>query len=601
MSRLVIALVVLLAVWSPARAVNAQTVEPFALDRFEPTPAGDRFFAVPGAELAGHGRLVLGLVGDYAYRPLVLYRNDGDERVGSVVSDQLFLHVGLSIALFDRLQFSLNAPVALVTTGDSPESGGVQLASPSGAAFGDLRFGMRLRVLGEARGPAQLALGGSLFTPTGEQEAYASDGKVRGRAELILSGEGDSIAYALQGGLVLRPERSILDIQVRNEFVFGAALGFLALDRKLQVGPELSVGTTLEQAFERDTLNAEAILGLRYRASAFVLGAGAGPGIGRGLGTPTLRALLGVAYAPEPVAGPPADRDQDGIPDLSDACPDNFGVRSKDARRNGCPDTDADGIFDEDDACVEVRGVATEDPATNGCPPDRDRDGVLDSADACPDVPGVRHEDAKKNGCPPDRDGDGILDAKDDCPDTQGIESDEPGKNGCPPDTDGDGIADDEDACPRERGKRNPDPKKNGCPTLVRVTEKEIVILQTVEFKTASAEIQPVSDELLQQVAEVLQEHPEIKRVEVQGHTDNRGAARYNQQLSERRAASVVKWLATRGRVDESRLTSKGFGKDVPIADNTTDDGRQANRRVEFKIVEAEKKARPIEQQKESE
>ena len=122
-------------------------------------------------------------------------------------------------------------------------------------------------------------------------------------------------------------------------------------------------------------------------------------------------------------------------------------------------------------------------------------------------------------------------------------------------------------------------------------TEKAIVILQKVEFKTGSDVILPASDELLQQVADVLREHDEIKKIEVQGHTDNRGGAAFNKKLSERRAASVKKWLVTRGQVDESRLISQGFGMDSPIADNATDEGRQANRRVEFKIVEVDKKS----------
>src|SRR5262249_29754913 len=89
-----------------------------------------------------------------------------------------------------------------------------------------------------------------------------------------------------------------------------------------------------------------------------------------------------------------------------------------------------------------------------------------------------------------------------------------------------------------------------------------------------------------QQVADVLAAHPEIAKVEVQGYTDNVGGPAYNQKLSERRAASVRKWLTTRGKVDTKRLGSKGLGLELPIADNSTEEGRQKNRRVEFKIIE---------------
>lgn len=258
----------------------------------------------------------------------------------------------------------------------------------------------------------------------------------------------------------------------------------------------------------------------------------------RGLGTPTLRAVASVAYAPLPPPPPPPPRPP---------------------RKKPVP------------------------------PADRDKDGIFDKVDACPDEPGVKSDDPEKNGCPPpppDRDGDGILDRDDACPDLKGVKSEDPTQNGCPPDTDGDGIRDDVDACPNEKGKPDPDPQKNGCPTSVRVTDQEIVILEQVQFKTGSAVILKASDDLLFQVAVVLSEHPEILKIEVQGHTDNRGGKKYNQRLSQKRAAAVVKWLVKRGNVDANRLTSHGYGMDEPLTDNDTPEGRQKNRRVQFKIVE---------------
>jgi len=87
----------------------------------------------------------------------------------------------------------------------------------------------------------------------------------------------------------------------------------------------------------------------------------------------------------------------------------------------------------------------------------------------------------------------------------------------------------------------------------------------------------------------VLNDNPEITKVEVQGHTDNRGGAALNKALSQKRAAAVMKALVTRG-IDKSRLVAKGYGPDLPIADNTTDEGRQQNRRVQFKIVDKKPK-----------
>jgi OOP family OmpA-OmpF porin len=205
--------------------------------------------------------------------------------------------------------------------------------------------------------------------------------------------------------------------------------------------------------------------------------------------------------------------------------------------------------------------------------------------DACPEVAGVASDDPAKNGCPPDKDADAVPDAEDACPDVRGVRTNDPATRGCPADTDGDSIADEKDACPRERGKPDKDPAKNGCPTSVRVTNDEIVILQQVQFDTARATIQPKSDALLGEIAQVMKDHPEILKVEVQGHTDNRGEERFNRKLSEERAAAVVVALMQRG-IEPSRLLSKGYGSTKPIGNNIYEAGRRANRRVQFKIVQ---------------
>jgi outer membrane protein OmpA-like peptidoglycan-associated protein len=231
-----------------------------------------------------------------------------------------------------------------------------------------------------------------------------------------------------------------------------------------------------------------------------------------------------------------------------------------------------------------VKGVKTDDPKTNGCPPDRDGDGIYDDVDACPDVKGVKSDDPKKNGCPADRDGDGIPDDVDACPDVKGVASARPEFNGCPPDKDGDGIKNEDDACPDAPGPKNADPKKNGCPAAA-IVGGEIKILQQVKFKTASDVILPESDKILTEVSKILRDHPEITKIRVEGHTDNQGAAGYNKDLSKKRAASVVKWMTTKGGIDASRLESEGFGQEKPIAPNDNEKGRQENRRVEFHIT----------------
>jgi OmpA-OmpF porin, OOP family len=286
------------------------------------------------------------------------------------------------------------------------------------------------------------------------------------------------------------------------------------------------------------------------------------------------------------------DTDGDGIPDDEDACPTVPGVPDPDPKKNGCPkDTDGDGIPDIVDACPTVPGVPDPDPKKNGCPPDRDGDGIPDDKDACPDVPGVPDPDPKKNGCPPDRDGDGIPDDKDACPDVPGVPDPDPKKNGCPKDSDGDGIPDDKDACPFEPGPPSDDPAQNGCPKkykLVVVTKKQIQIKQQIKFAFNKATIQgKISFDILDEVAQALRDNPQIKKLRIEGHTDNVGGPDFNLKLSQRRADAVMAELVKRG-IEPGRMEATGFGKTRPIASNSTEKGRAENRRTEFNILERE-------------
>ena len=120
---------------------------------------------------------------------------------------------------------------------------------------------------------------------------------------------------------------------------------------------------------------------------------------------------------------------------------------------------------------------------------------------------------------------------------------------------------------------------------LVRVSAREITIRRQINFVTDSAEIVADSESLLTEIADVLLRHPEITRVEIQGHTDNRGGHEHNQDLSQRRAEAVRDWLVAHG-VDSSRLEPHGYGDANPIAPNITAAGRARNRRVQFIISE---------------
>ncbi len=196
---------------------------------------------------------------------------------------------------------------------------------------------------------------------------------------------------------------------------------------------------------------------------------------------------------------------------------------------------------------------------------DSDGDGVVDEVDKCPNTP--RGITVNARGCPPDSDGDGVPDYLDQCPGTPlGVAVD---NSGCPFDSDGDGVADHLDKCPNT-------------PKGATVNEAGCWSLQaTTLYDSNSSYIRTEAYPLLDEVASILEKNPEME-VEVQGHTDNTGSAKYNQWLSEKRAQKVKDYLVSKG-IDSSRLEAKGYGLTQPVASNATGEGRAQNRRVELK------------------
>lgn len=255
------------------------------------------------------------------------------------------------------------------------------------------------------------------------------------------------------------------------------------------------------------------------------------------------------------------DRDGDGVADNVDDCPDEAGLR----RFSGCPDTDGDNIVDKEDNCPTVAGI----PAMNGCP-DADRDGITDAQDDCPNDPGT----AEHRGCP-DTDNDGISDKDDACPRDPGTQK----FNGCP-DSDNDGIADPNDKCPLLAGLAAND----GCPDIKK--EDKAVLdeaMRSVQFESGSARLLRSSNQILNQIAEIIKRYPGFK-LEIDGYTDSVGNDFANQQLSENRARACYNYLADKG-VDKSLMTFKGHGESNPVASNSTSSGRRQNRRVTFTLT----------------
>ena len=122
----------------------------------------------------------------------------------------------------------------------------------------------------------------------------------------------------------------------------------------------------------------------------------------------------------------------------------------------------------------------------------------------------------------------------------------------------------------------------------VEVRDNKIVINEMVQFEVNSDKIKSESHSLLNEVASVIKENPQIKAILVEGHASAEGGAAHNLKLSDRRAKSVMKYLTKEGAIDKGMLSAKGYGIERPIADNDTEEGRIKNRRVEFTITDQE-------------
>lgn len=272
------------------------------------------------------------------------------------------------------------------------------------------------------------------------------------------------------------------------------------------------------------------------------------------------------------------DRDKDGVIDKKDFCidvaEDLDGVDDLD----GCPDpdNDNDGMPDLTDNCPNDAGD------NRGCPDiDKDKDGIVDSLDQCPwqpeDFDGFEDDD----GCPEaDNDRDGLQDAQDKCADVaediDGFED----ADGCPDlDNDADGIPDTVDRCPNHKGV----PEKDGCPAAKKI-ERGRLILSGVAFESGKDILTQNSYTILDQVVESLREWKEVK-LEIQGYTDSQGSMAFNQRLSQKRAEAVRNYLIGQ-QVNPGRLRAVGYGEERPIADNATAKGRAKNRRVELHRID---------------
>lgn len=222
---------------------------------------------------------------------------------------------------------------------------------------------------------------------------------------------------------------------------------------------------------------------------------------------------------------------------------------------------------------------------------DYDGDGVFDRVDRCPDTPKGCVVD--QYGCSIDGDHDGVCDGLDRCPNT--APGDKVDEHGCSASQRaalgeaGRASTRSDESAKAETPAPTPPPPPSA---PVSETERQLVEggrvrLENVYFETNSAKLLPESETSLNEAGGVLEKFVDLK-IEVQGHTDMRGAARYNMKLSQARAESVRQYLLDHFRLKPENLVAKGYGETQPETKERNDEERMRDRRVVLRVLNPE-------------
>jgi len=604
-------------------------VNPYHLD-----PSGRGLLSLGSTIPLKHLELAAAVTLQHVHAPFRLIDPEDGSELRRLVSHRQQLDLGVALGIRGRFEAGVLLPVVAHQTA---EYAGQMLDPPPSAGLGDVVLQGRVRLLAEGSYPVGLALTMPLSVPTGNSEAYMGSGGLGFAPRLVVGRHLGDFFFAGGLGYHLQPRTELLNIVSGHRITYGAGVHFEPDDRAWSVDLEYAGATQASAPWgDADELYGEVVVGGSYSLGWDArLVAGMGRAQTRGVPSPSLRVFAAVAYeralrpdsdgdglldpvdrCPTQAEDPDGYQDGDGCPDLdddSDGVPDAWDCCQGQAEdpdgfwdSDGCPDpdNDGDGIPDGLDGCPNEAEDVDGDADDDGCPdqdpepeapaaPDGDGDGVPDASDRCPDLAEDPDRFEDDDGCPdPDNDGDEVDDTADGCPDLhEDVDGFEDG-DGCPDsDNDADGLPDASDECPNEREDRKGEGKalSDGCPLkeLAVLTEQEIVIRDQIHFATGNAVLRKVSVATLRKILELLNDHPWVK-LSIEGHTDANGTDKFNLWLSKARAGRVRAWLIANTPAHEAmaaRLVSEGFGEGEPVADNDTEDGRAANRRVVFRVL----------------
>ncbi len=444
---------------------------------FEMSPGARSFMSVADGDIEEKKQYSLDLLLTFLTDPFVIYNvNDAEEEIintrTDVVSSMFAGQLTGAYGLTKDLQLGVSLPLVFAMRGDglNPDSGDMQTGGLKATGLGDLRIQAKIQFLKKSSMRAAWIAGITAPTSfgTGGNDYLGDDlPSAHGGFAAHLDAANGLVRLGANVGVILRRPRQIYASEVGQQLTFGAGATVHVTDSFSLIGE--AFGRTALTALTQDTSPVEVGGGMRAQATeSFSVLAGGGIGVLSGIGSPALRFVVSVGYAPDL-----GDSDGDGIANMRDLCPlleeDFDGFEDSD----GCPENDNDGDRREDsvDACPndkeDLDGFEDED----GCPEfDNDGDGILDPDDRCP----IDAEDGRspysKDGCPAhkrDSDDDGVSDLNDRCPDDYEDPDGFEDWDGCPEfDNDHDGIADENDACPLCPEDMDGFADTDGCPDL---------------------------------------------------------------------------------------------------------------------------------------
>jgi outer membrane protein OmpA-like peptidoglycan-associated protein len=547
--------------------------------------------------LAADRGFIARAMASYAMDPLVVVFESGD-RMG-LISDVAQLDL-MGATTIGRFRLGLDIPIYLFTDGQIVEGG---------MGSGDVMLDVKARILDREEAPVGLAVDGRLFMPTATIDLPLGNPGLAWELAAVVDKQLGPVLLAANLGNRGLPEVELSNVTINDQLFYRLGGGY-ALNDGAGISADLAGALTWSEGLSNHaSAPLEAILGGWGRvADRTVIRGGLGTGLSQGIGAPVFRALLSVGYEPPIVR----DSDEDGLVDSADPCPQQPEDFDSWNDSDGCPDPSV---------LVEVRLVDREGNVVGDAAGTLRGEAEGGEGFGAFDVmvhPGAYRLEAKAPGyrtldipvrvpeqgphvvellLQPEtgRLGLTVLGPEDqplaaylviDKQDRAEVPADGlqlellPGVHELLVQVEGYAL-----------GKEQVDIAVDALsevvirmqPTRVAVTREKIEILEKVYFDTAKDSIKAESYPLLDEIVGILRERQDIEKVRIEGHTDERGGAGSNQDLSERRAASVMRYLVDKGIAPE-RLASQGFGESQPVDPGHNAAAWDKNRRVEFMI-----------------